>query len=110
MDLAAEPDEGAGELEVEIVQGGRVIFRSTRLDNLYEAQWAISNVTLHVQPNENLRIIVWDVDPNDRDVVLDAMVPAEQFAQGRVAVSSPNGSTTFLQLQPRQVWAGGITP
>jgi hypothetical protein len=110
MDLAAEPDEGAGELEVEIHQGGRVVYRSPRMDNVYEAQWAISNVSLYVQPGETLRIIVWDVDPNDRDVVLDAMVSADQLAQGRVAVSSPNGSTTFLQLQPRQIWAGGLTP
>ena len=110
MDLAAEPDEGAGELEVEIVQGGRVVYRSPRLDNLYEAQWAISNVNLYVQPNEAVRILVWDVDPTDRDVVLDATVSSDQFSQGRVAVSSANGSTTFLQFQPRQVWAGGITP
>ncbi|HYH98776.1 hypothetical protein [Hyalangium sp.] len=110
MDLATELDEGTPELEVEIIQGGRVVYRSPRLDNLYEAQWAISNVTLYVQPGEAVRIIVWDVDPKERDVLMDAMVPAEQFAQGQVSVSSPHGSTTLLQLEPRQVWAGGITP
>jgi tetratricopeptide (TPR) repeat protein len=111
MDLTAlEPDEGAGELVVEIIQGGRVIFRSPQLDNLYEAQWAISNVNLYVQPNEQLRIIVWDVDPADRDVVVDALVSAEQFANGQVVVSTPNGSNAILQLESRQIWAGGITP
>lgn len=110
LDLsAAEPDEGAGELVAEIVQGGRVVFRSPQLDNVYEAQWAISNVNLYVQPGEQLRIMVWDVDAGDRDIIIDAMVPAEQFANGQVVVSTPNGSNAILQLESRQVWAGGIT-
>jgi hypothetical protein len=111
MDLAmTEPDEGAGELVVEILQGGRVVYRSPQLDNLYEAQWTISNVNLYVQPNEQVRIIVWDVDATDRDVILDTMVPAEQLAMGQVVVSTPNGSNAILQFESRQVWAGGITP
>jgi hypothetical protein len=108
--LATEPDEGAGELVVEILQGQRVIYRSPELDNLYEAQWAISNVTLYVQPGEQLRLLVWDVDANDRDVVLDAIVSGDQLAQGFVSVSSANGSTASLQVEPRQVWAGGVSP
>jgi tetratricopeptide (TPR) repeat protein len=110
LDLsAAEPDEGAGELMVEIVQGGRVVYRSPQLDNLFEAQWAISNVNLYVQPGEQLRIMVWDVDAGDRDIIVDAMVPGEQFANGQVVVSTPNGSNAILQFESRQVWAGGIT-
>jgi hypothetical protein len=108
--LATEPDEGAGELVVEILQGQRVIYRSPELDNLYEAQWAISNVTLYVQPGEQLRILVWDMDANDRDVMLDAIVSGDQLAQGFVSVSSANGSTASLQVEPRQVWAGGVSP
>jgi hypothetical protein len=63
-----------------------------------------------VQPNEQVRIIVWDVDATDRDVILDTMVPAEQLAMGQVVVSTPNGSNAILQFESRQVWAGGITP
>ncbi len=107
--VAVEPDEGAGELVVEIIQGGRVVYRSTQLDNLYEAQWAISNVNLYVQPGEQLRLIVWDVDGGDRDAMVDAMVSAEQLANGQVVVNSPTGSNAILQVESRQVWAGGIT-
>jgi tetratricopeptide (TPR) repeat protein len=110
LDLTAEPDEGAAEVVVELLQGGRVIYRSPQMDNLYEAQWAASNVSLFVQPGEQLRLLVWDVDANDRDLVVDAVVTAEQLAQGAVSVRSANGSTATLQLEPRQVWAGGITP
>ncbi|MBN1210694.1 MAG: hypothetical protein JXB05_37950 [Myxococcaceae bacterium] len=110
MDLAVEPDEGAAELVVELIQGGRVIYRSPQLDNLYEARWAASNVSLYVQPGEQLRLLVWDVDANDRDLLLDATVSAEQLAQGAVSVRSANGSTATLQVEPRQVWAGGSTP
>jgi ABC-type uncharacterized transport system ATPase subunit len=94
---------------VEIIQGGRVVYRSTQLDNLYEAQWAISNVNLYVQPGEQIRIIVWDVDGADRDAMVDAMVSAEQLANGQVVVNSPTGSNAILQVESRQVWAGGIT-
>jgi hypothetical protein len=107
--VAVEPDEGAGELVIEIIQGGRVVYRSTQLDNLYEAQWAISNVNLYVQPGEQIRIIVWDVDGADRDAMVDAMVSAEQLANGQVVVNSPTGSNAILQVESRQVWAGGIT-
>jgi phosphosulfolactate phosphohydrolase-like enzyme len=108
MDLAAaEPDEGAGELVVEIIQGGRVVYRSPQLDNLFEAQWATPNINLYLQPGEQVRIMVWDVDPTDRDILVDAMVPAEQFANGQVVVSTPNGSNAILQVEARQIWAGG---
>jgi hypothetical protein len=108
MDLAAaEPDEGAGELVAEIIQGGRVVYRSPQLDNLFEAQWATPNVNLYVQPGEQVRIMVWDVDAADRDILVDAMVPAEQFANGQVVVSTPNGSNAILQVEARQIWAGG---
>ncbi len=107
LDLtAAEPDEGAGELVVEIVQGGRVVYRSPQLDNLYEAQWPVSNVNLYVQPGEQLRIMVWDMDGPERDIVVDAMVAAEQLANGQVVVSTPNGSNAILQFEGRQIWTG----
>jgi tetratricopeptide (TPR) repeat protein len=108
--LALEPEEGPAELVVEIVQGGRVVYRSTQLDNLYEGQWTTSNTHLFVQQGEQLRIRVWDMDPTEPDLLVDMPVAAEALAQGAVQVSAPNGSSALLQFEPRQVWAGGITP
>ncbi len=108
--LTHEPDEGAGELVVEIIQAGRVVYRSQQLDNLYEGQWSASNINLFVQPGEQLRIRVWDMDPTEPDLLVDTPVSADALAQGTVLVAAPNGSSATLQLEPRQVWAGGITP
>jgi hypothetical protein len=105
-----EPDEGAGELVVEILQAGRVVYRSTQLDNLYEAQWSASNINLFVHPGEQLQVRVWDMDPAEPDLLVDSPLSAEALSQGTVWVNSPNGSSASLQLEPRQVWAGGITP
>ena len=108
--LANEPDEGPAEMVVEIVQNGRVVYRSTQLDNLYEGQWTTSNTQLYVQQGEQLRIRVWDMDPTDPDLLVDMPVSAEALAQGNVQVSASNGSAAMLQFEPRQTWAGGITP
>jgi len=108
--LAAEPDEGPAELVVEILQAGRVIYRTTQLDNLYEGQWTASNTHLFVQQGEQLRIRVWDMDPVDPDLMVDMPLAAESLVQGTVQVNAPNGSAALLQVEPRQVWAGGITP
>jgi hypothetical protein len=108
--LALEPDEGAGELVVEILQNGRVVYRSTQLDNLYEGQWSTSNITLFVQPREQLWVRVWDMDPSAPDLLVEAPVTAESLALGTVYVNGANGSTASLQVEPRQVWAGGNIP
>ncbi|MDY7229801.1 hypothetical protein [Hyalangium rubrum] len=108
--LAMEPDEGAGELVVEIHQAGRVVYRSPQLDNLYEGHWNASNINLFVHPGEQLRVIVWDMDPHDADILVDSIVTAEALSQGTVGLSSPNGSSASIQVEPRHVWAGGITP
>ena len=50
------------------------------------------------------------MDPTDRDPVVDALVSADQLANGQVVVSTPNGSNAILQFEARQVWAGSITP
>jgi tetratricopeptide (TPR) repeat protein len=108
--LAAEPDEGPAELVVEIVQRGRVVYRSPQLDNVYEGHWTANNVNLYVERGEQLRILVWDVDPHDRDLLVDAMIPAETLAQGTVNVASPSGSSARLLVEPREAWAGGAVP
>lgn len=108
--LAVEPDEGAAELVVEILQAGRVVYRTTQLDNLYEGQWTVSNTHLFVQQGEQLRVRVWDMDPVDPDLLVDLPLSAENLAQGTVEVVTPNGSAAMLQFEARQVWAGGITP
>ncbi|HEX8697359.1 MAG TPA: hypothetical protein VF815_00850 [Myxococcaceae bacterium] len=108
--LGMEPDEGPAELVVEILQGGRIVYRSTQLDNLYEGQWSASTTQLFVKQGEQLQVRVWDMDPTDSDLLVDATVSARALADGNVRVSSPNGSSVFLQFEPRQVWAGGITP
>jgi tetratricopeptide (TPR) repeat protein len=108
--LAGEPDEGAAEMVVEIVQGGRVVYRSTQLDNLYDGQWTTSNTQLFVQKGEQLRIRIWDMDPTDPDLLVDAPLAAEALSQGSVQVSSPNGSSAMLQFEPRPAWAGGASP
>jgi tetratricopeptide (TPR) repeat protein len=108
--LMAEPDEGAGELVVEIVQRGRVVYRSPQLDNLYEAQWAANNVTLYVEQGEQLRVLVWDIDPNDRDLLVDATITAESLFQGSANVASSSGASARIQVEPRQSWAGGVVP
>ncbi len=107
---ARQPNRGAGKLVVEIVQGGRVVYHSPQLDNVYEAQWGVSNVNLFVQPGEQLRVLIWDMAPSQRDLMLDAMLPAEQLTQGIATVSSANGISASLNLEARQVWAGGIAP
>lgn len=108
--LMNEPDEGAAELVVEILQGGRVIYRSPQLDNLYEAQWTASNINLFVQPGEQLRLRVWDMDPTEPDLLVDGTVPAQALSQGTVWVNGPTGGSVSLQVEPRSVWAGGAVP
>ncbi len=108
--LGMEPDEGPAEMVVEILQGGRVVYRSTQLDNLYEGQWTTSNTQLFVKRGEQLQIRVWDMDPTDSDLLVDAMVSAHALSDGTVKVGSPNGTSVLLQFEPRQTWAGGITP
>ncbi|MFL5344859.1 MAG: hypothetical protein ACJ8AT_08695 [Hyalangium sp.] len=105
-----QPNRGAGKLVVEIVQGGRVVYHSPQLDNVYEAQWAVSNVNLYVQPGEQLRVLVWDMAPSQKELMLDAILPATQVRPGIATVSSPNGISASLNLETRQAWAGGMAP
>jgi hypothetical protein len=50
------------------------------------------------------------MDPTEPDLLVDSLVAAEALSQGTVRVKAPNGSTASLQVEPRQVWAGGVTP
>ena len=108
--LGVRPNGGAGSLVVEIVQAGRTVYHSPQVDNMYEAQWTVSNVNLFVQPVEQLRVLVWDMSSGSRNLMLDSVVTAAQLAQGAATVNGPNGSALFLVFEPRQVWAGGIAP
>lgn len=107
---ARQPGRGAGKLVVEIVQGGRVVYHSPQLDNVFEGQWTVSNVNLYVQPGEQLRLLVWDMAPNQKELMLDGVLPSAQLTQGVATVGSATGISASLNLETRQVWAGGMAP
>ncbi|XXF76148.1 hypothetical protein P2318_24220 [Myxococcaceae bacterium GXIMD 01537] len=109
--LMAEPDEGAAELLVEIVQRGRVVFRSSQVDNRNDAQWTVNNVNLYLETNDPLSVRVWDMDADGQhDLLVDAPFFPNQVAQGTVHATAPNGSSAILQFEARPRWAGDATP
>ncbi len=108
--LAHHPNGGAPRLVAEIVQAGRVVYRSPQLDNLYEGRWSISNVNLFVQPREMLQLRVWDMDPRQPFLLLDIPFSAEQLTQGTMKLVSTNGSSATVNVEPRSTWAGGAVP
>jgi hypothetical protein len=94
--------DGPPDLYLTLEQGGRIIYRSPWLQDRYEVSWAVPQVPLFLEQDEQLVVRLWDADPTDDDLVVNSYLLATVVASGRAEWPTPQGGVLRLEFTPRQ--------
>ncbi len=95
--------DGAPEPQVEIEQGGRVVFAGPKLQDTNRATWTPTATFLFVEPGETIGVRVWDVDAAEHDLVLNAAFFGRALESGVVRLQTQRGSSVELRFELRRV-------
>jgi len=94
--------DGAPDPYVEILQHGKVIYRSPKVQDAYDASWEPRSVSVYVEGSEQLTVRAWDADATEDDLAFAYEVPAKALARGLFQASTPKGSYIRLEFEPKR--------
>jgi tetratricopeptide (TPR) repeat protein len=94
--------DGPPEPFAEVIQGGRVVYKSSTEQNKFEAAWVPERTFLFVRPDEAVSVRVWDKDVSDDDLVFSYDFTVRELSKGTVEARTQRGSFVRLSFEPRR--------
>ncbi len=94
--------DGLPDPYVELIQGGRIVYRSQVLKDQYQASWTPERSFLFVRPDEAVSVRVWDKDVQEDDLVFSYDFTVQAIGSGTVEARTQRGSYVRLSFEPRR--------